>query len=360
MSAHSSTTIDSIPFWKQQFASDNCAPATPEVMAALSEANKGYRLSYGDDAITRDAQQKVSDLFSPLQPTVGFVFNGTAANCLALRAMCRPYHAILCHQSSHLETDECGAPAFFTGGSKLVKIPGANAKLTPESIREAAHRRDDIHFPKVRALSLTLSTEWGTLYSLDELSEIGQCAKSLDLRVHLDGARFANAVAALGVDPVEIIKAAQADILSFGGTKNGLTLTEAVVFFNKELSEDFDYLRKQSAQLASKMRVLAAPWLAAMADNQWLKRAHHANEMAQRLAAGIDQIPGIERTFPSEANAVFFTYPKAAYEWLESEGWHFYEFIELNAWRAMCNWSTTPEQVDAFIAALSEGLKHGK
>lgn len=344
---------------RYQFASDNCSPATPEVIAAIEEANKGYLLSYGDDEITKEAERLVSSVFAPLEPPrVGFVFNGTAANCLALRAMCRPYHAILCHQSSHLETDECGAPAFFTGGSKLVKIVGENAKLTPQTIREATLRRDDVHFPKVRALSLTLSTEWGTLYSIKELTAIGNCAQELGLRIHLDGARFANAVAALRVEPAEIIKASRADILSFGGTKNGLTLTEAVVFFNKDLSDDFDYLRKQSAQLASKMRFLAAPWLGSMKHGKWLERARHANEMAHRLATAINRIDGIETLYPTEANAVFFSYPKASYEWLESQGWHFYEFVELNAWRAMCNWSTTTDQVDGFATALAEGLKH--
>lgn len=342
--------------WKLQFASDNCAPAVPEVMAAWSQANESCVLSYGDDPITKAGQQAIRDVFAPHDPVVGFVFNGTAANCLALRAMCRPYQGIICHQSSHLETDECGAPAFFTGGSKLIKVPGKDAKLTPEALRSAATRRTDIHFPQVRALSLSLSTEWGTVYTLEELDALGATAAELGLFVHIDGARFANAVASLGVEPKQIIEAARADILSFGGTKNGLTLTEAVVFFNRELGADFDYLRKQSAQLASKMRFLAAPWLGVLANGRWLHYASRANAMARYLERGLTSIPGINVVFPVAANAVFFTYPAGAYEFMESRGWHFYEFEELGAYRAMCNWSTTPEQVDAFVEDLREGL----
>jgi threonine aldolase len=346
--------------WKLQFASDNCAPASPEAMQAIQSANDNFLLSYGDDDLTRQARELIKNVFAPLDPIVGFVFNGTAANCLALRAMCRPYHGIICHQSSHLETDECGAPAFFTGGSKLIKVPGPQAKITADQLRATALRRNDVHFPMVKAVSISMSTEWGTLYTMEELKAIGAVARELGLHVHLDGARFANAVAGLGVKPSEIIEAAAVDILSFGGTKNGSTLTEAVVFFDRTLGEDFDFLRKQSAQLASKMRFLTAPWLGLLQNDRWLDYARHANSMARRLADGIGRIDGLEIKFPVDANAVFFTYPAKAYEWMEQEGWHFYEFVEIGAYRAMCNWSTTPDQVDAFVAALAEGLKqHG-
>jgi len=286
---------------------------------------------------------------------VFFVFNGTSANSLSLAALCQSYHSILCHELSHVEGSECGAPEFFANGTKVLLLPGAQGKVDPKSIEKAVNKRTDIHYPKPRALSLTQATEVGTVYSLDELHALAEVARHFQLRIQMDGARFANAVVSLGASPKEVTWKAGVDVLCFGGTKNGLAVGEAVVFFNPELAREFDYRCKQGGQLASKMRFLSAPWTGVLQEGAWLRHARHANAMASRLEAALGKIPGIEVAYPVQSNAVFARIPDPMVEGAHRRGWHFYTHV--GGWeesRLMCSWDTTPQDVDDFAADLRE------
>ncbi len=342
------------------FASDNTAGICPEAMAALAAANAGRSPGYGDDAWTAGARAEVRKAFAT-DCEVFFVFNGTAANALALAALCRSYQGILCHQAAHLEVDECGAPEFFTGGSKVVPLAGANCKLTPAAVEEAVGRGHGVHYPHPGALSITQATEFGTLYQPGEIRALSAVARRHGLALHMDGARFANAAAALapqGVSPADLSWRAGVDVLSFGGTKNGMLTTEAVVFFNQELARDFAYRVKQSGQLASKMRYAAAQWTALLRDGAWLRHAAHANAMARRLADGLEGLPGVRQLFPVEANGVFVDLTPALVAGLTARGWQFYKFVGEHGYRFMGSWATTAEQVDALLAdarALAQG-----
>ena len=335
---------------QQHFASDNYAGICPEATAALLEANTGHAPAYGDDDYTRKVSDRLREVFET-DCDVYFVFNGTAANSLALATLCQSYHSVICHPLAHVETDECGAPEFFSNGAKLLTAAGEQGRLTPEAIAEVATRRTDLHFPKPRGLTLTQTTEVGTLYRPDQVAAVTDTARRLGLRVHMDGARFANAVAALDVAPADITWRAGVDVLCFGGTKMGLPVGEAVVFFDRKLSEDFAWRCKQAGQLASKMRFLSAPWLGMLTDDVWLKHARHANAMAQRLSAGL-VAAGIELLFPTEANGVFARLPAAVEAGLRAKGWRFYTFIGAGGARFMCGWDTLPATVDAILADI--------
>ncbi|AWI81417.1 threonine aldolase [Parazoarcus communis] len=332
----------------QHFASDNYAGICPEAMEAFVSANAAHAPAYGDDEWTRRVSERLRDLFET-DCDVYFVFNGTAANSLALAALCQSYHSVICHELAHVATDECGGPEFFSNGSKLLTAPGAGGKLTPDAVREVIARRSDIHYPKPRVVTLTQATEVGTVYRPDEIAAIAALAHASDLRVHMDGARFANAVASLGVSPADVTWRAGVDVLCFGGTKMGLPMGEAVVFFDRRLSEDFAWRCKQAGQLASKMRFLAAPWLGILEDDVWLKHARHANAMAQRLAAGLATIPEAELLFPVEANGVFVHLPPRVIDGLRARGLRFYTFIGAGGARFMCGWDTLAESVDALL-----------
>jgi len=257
----------------QHFASDNYAGICPEALAALVEANtSGHEPAYGDDSWTARVCDRIRDLFQT-DCEVFFVFNGTAANSLALASLCQSYHSVICHELAHIETDECGGPEFFSGGSKLLTAKGENGKLTPDAIEELVTKRADIHYPKPKVVALTQATEVGTVYTVEEVRAIAAIAKRRHLKVHMDGARFANAVATLNVHPSEITWRAGVDVLCFGGTKNGLPVGEAVVFFDKALAADFAYRLKQAGQLASKMRFISAPWLGLLDNDVWLRNA---------------------------------------------------------------------------------------
>jgi threonine aldolase len=339
---------------RRHFASDNYAGICPEAFAAMVEANEGHEVSYGDDSWTEKAADLLRDVFET-RCEVFFVFNGTSANSLSLASLCQSYHSILCHEMAHVEGSECGAPEFFANGTKVLLLPGADGKIDPKSIDKAVSKRTDIHYPKPRALSLTQATEVGTLYSVAELEELARVARHYDLRIHMDGARFANAVDALGVAPKEITWKAGVDVLCFGGTKNGIAVGEAVVFFNLELAKEFDYRCKQGGQLASKMRFLSAPWVGMLKDGAWLRHARHSNEMARRLEAGIAGIPGVSVSYPVQSNAVFARIPDPLVRALHERGWKFY--TQVGGWedsRLMCSWDTTPGDVDAFAADLQQ------
>ena len=337
---------------RRHFASDNYSGICPEAWAALAEANQDHEISYGDDSWTQKASDLIREVFET-RCEVFFVFNGTAANSLSLAALCQSYHSVLCHELAHLETSECGAPEFFANGSKVLLLRGANGKIDATDIQRAVNKRTDIHYPKPRALSLTQATEVGTVYSVDELRTVTDRARHHGLRVHMDGARFANAVAALNVAPAEITWKAGVDVLCFGGTKNGIAIGEAVVFFNLEAAREFDYRCKQGGQLASKMRFLSAPWVGMLRDGAWLRHARHTNAMAKRLAAGIMNLPGIKIAYAVDSNAVFAHIPEPAVEALHARGWKFYTHV--GGWeeaRLMCSWDTTAEDVDQFAVDL--------
>ena len=333
------------------FASDNTAGVCPEALVAIQAANADRVPSYGDDAHTAEAKQRFNEIFER-ECEVFFVFNGTAANAVVLAALCQRHHAVLCHELAHIETDECGAPEFFTGGAKLLPIAGAQAKLRPADLEPALRRAQGVHFSKVRAVSLTQSTELGTIYRPEELRALTDLAHAHGLHVHMDGARFANAVAALaprGVSPADLTWRAGVDVLCFGGTKNGLLTTEAVVFFNRELAREFDYRVKQAGQLASKMRFAAAQWNAVLRDDVWLRHAAHANRQAQALATGLRAL-GYSLVMPTEANGVFVELSPRVFAALEARGWHFYKFVGEHGYRLMCSWDTRDEEVAAFLA----------
>ena len=332
----------------QHFASDNYAGVCPEALAALLAANDGHVRSYGDDEWTLRAADRLRELFET-DCDVYFVFNGTAANSLALAALCQSYHSVICQQLAHVETDECGAPEFFSNGAKLLAVAGEQGKLTPAAIVDVVTRRRDIHYPRPKVVTLTQATEVGTVYQPDELRAIADTAHELGLRVHMDGARFANAVAGLGLSPADVSWRAGVDVLCFGGTKMGLPVGEAVVFFDRRLSEDFAYRCKQAGQLASKMRFLSAPWLGILENGAWLRHAAHANAMARRLAAGLAEGTGLPALFPVQANGVFVRLPIRIEEGLRARGWLFYNFIGAGGVRLMCGWDTAPETVDRLL-----------
>lgn len=336
----------------QQFASDNYAGICPEAWKACEAANHGHTTSYGDDPWTT----KASDAFRTLFETdceVYFVFNGTAANSLALASLCQSYHGVICCDQSHVETDECGAPEFFSNGSKLLVAASADGKLTPDAIRELATKRQDIHYPKARAVTITQSTETGRVYTLAELAAIAEECKTRGLSLHMDGARFANAVASLGCSPADMAWKNGVDVLCFGGTKNGMAVGEAVLFFDRKLAVDFDYRCKQAGQLASKMRFLSAPWVGMLESGAWLRNAAHANRCAQYFAEQVKRIPAVRLAGPVEANAVFLQASEELLNRVREKGWHFYTFIG-GAARFMFAWDTDLARIDMFCRDLEE------
>lgn len=336
----------------QQFASDNYAGICPEAWAAMEEANRGHATSYGDDPWTARAADAFRSLFET-ECEVYFVFNGTAANSLALASLCQSYHSVICSEQSHVETDECGAPEFFSNGSKLLTVPSADGKLTPASIRELATKRSDIHYPKPRAVTITQSTETGRVYTLKEIIEIAGECRALGLSLQMDGARFANACASLRCSPAELTWKSGVDVLCFGGAKNGMAIGEAVLFFDRAQAADFDYRCKQAGQLASKMRFLSAPWVGMLESGAWLRNAEHANRCAQQFALLIDAIPGIKVAQPVEANAVFLLASDEILSALRKRGWQFYTFIG-GAARFMFAWDTDLRRVEALSRDLFE------
>ena len=334
----------------QQFASDNYAGICPEAWQAMQVANEGSAIAYGDDEWTDKAADGFRQLFQT-DAEVFFVFNGTAANSLALAALCQSYHSVICSSFAHVETDECGAPEFFSNGSKLLVAPSTNGKFTPEMIRQLALSRTDIHFPKPRVVTITQPTETGLVYTVEEIKAISTVCKELNLRLHMDGSRFAHACEFLGCEPADISWKAGVDVLCFGGTKNGMAVGEAVLFFNKELAEDFDYRCKQAGQLASKMRFLAAPWVGMLETGAWLKNAQRANQSARYFAENIKNCPGIQLMFPVQANGVFVSTNEQVLEKLRTKGWRFYTFIGGGA-RFMFAWDAQRERIDQLIADI--------
>jgi threonine aldolase len=338
----------------QQFASDNNAAMCPEAVTALLRANaEGHAPGYGGD----DWTAKVCDRLRTLCETDGevfLVFSGTAANALVLGHLCRSYHAVIAHAESHVATDEAGAASFFSNGAAMLTAETPDAKLTPDTVARLAAGGRGFHSVKPRALSLTQATELGTVYTRDEIAALTEVARRHGLKVHMDGARFANAVAALGCAPADISWRAGVDVLCFGGVKNGLAAGEAIVFFDKGLAEEFEWRVKQAGQLNSKMRLVAAPWLGLLENDVWLTNARHANAMARRLGDGIASA-GVRLMAPVESNGVFAEIAPAVQDRLRAKGWRFYPWGA--GCRLMCAWDTEPATVDRFIAELKMGLR---
>jgi threonine aldolase len=341
---------------RRQFASDNNAGCCPEVLLALKNANPGHVAGYGSDAITAKAKEVFRALFETDCETF-FVSNGTAANSLAIGSFCSRHHSVLCHRHSHIESDECNAPGFLNQGLRIVTVDGADGKIDQANLREALRGRRDFHASQPRVVSLTNTTELGTLYQRNEIAELADFAKGNHLAVHVDGARFANAVVSAGCTPAQLTWKAGVDVLVFGGTKNGLAFGEAVVFFKNQGASDFTYRMKQSGQLASKMRFLAAQWLGLLSGGKWLEYAKHANAMAERLHGQLSQIAAVKVLFPREGNAVFAKIPDPAVARLYGLGWRFYTDVGPSGGaRLMCSWDTTAEDVDRFIEDLRNDL----
>ena len=350
------------PAERHEFASDNTAAICPEAWAELQAANEGGgAVSYGDDRWTARVRDLVQETFET-DCEVFLVSNGTAANSLALAQLCQSFHSIICHENSHIQTDECGAPEFFSGGSKLLLARGANGKLDLAEVSAVIVRQPEIHAPKPRTISITQATELGTVYTLDEVRTISEFAKERSLYLHMDGARFANAVASLGCAPKAISWEAGVDVLCFGGTKNGIAAGELVIFFEKELARNFDYRLKQGGQLVSKMRFLAAPWLGLLRDDVWLHNAQKANNGARLLSEKLRTAAGIESVFACEANAVFVRMHNSLVERMHRYGWQFYKFIEPDTYRLMCSWSVTGKAIEAFITDVidTEESEHSR
>ena len=333
---------------RHEFASDNTAAICPEAWEALKEANAGGAPSYGDDRSTARVCDRVREIFEA-DCDVYFVFNSTAANALALAQVCQSFHGVICHEHAHIQTDECGAPEFFTKGSKLILIGGPDGKIEIGQAEAVVARQNEPHSHKPRAISIAQATEFGTVYTRNEIAAIADFARTRELFLHIDGARFANAIASLNCAPKAITWEVGVDVLCFGGTKNGTAAGELVIFFNKEISREFDYRVKQAGQLGSKMRFLAAPWLGLVTNDVWLRNAQHANRTAGHLAQRLRNEAKIDIVFPVDANAVFARMNEQLVRDLHARGWHFYKFVEPDVYRLMCSWSTTEAAISDFI-----------
>ena len=345
------------------FASDNAAGAAPEILAAIAAASKGPAAAYGADPWSQRAVAQLADMFET-DLAAYLVPTGTGANALALAALTRPWEAAFCHAEAHVHDDECGAPEFFTGGAKLVGIPGYDGKITPEALARTLQGfpRGVVKACQPAALSLSQVTEAGTLYSLDELAALSRAAHAAGLAVHMDGARFANALVALGCSPAQMSWRAGIDALSFGATKNGALACEAVLFFDKARAEAFPYLRKRGGHTLSKGRLLGAQMTAYLEDGLWLRLAARANAAARRLAERLAAIPGLRPAFETQANEVFVIAPLARIAGWRAGGVAFYEFPTegvrpergLQAGEAVArlvtSFETAEAEVDSFLA----------
>ena len=333
------------------FRSDNVSGIAPEILAAIAAANAGTAPSYGADAVTERLAAAVATLFEH-EVAVFPVATGTAANALALATLTPVWGAIYCHEASHVQTDECGAPEFFAGGAKLLPLPGADAKLAPAAVEAALTERGVVHHVQPAAISISQVTEAGTVYRPAEIAALGALARRHGLALHMDGARFANAVAALGCSPAELTWRAGVDVLSLGATKNGALAAEAVVFFDPARAEGFAYRRKRGGHLISKMRFLSAQLEAYLADGLWLRHAGHANHMAGLLAHGLAALPGARLRHPAEANEVFIELPERAVAALAAAGFGFYRWGSglSSCLRLVTAFDTSERDVEAFIA----------
>jgi threonine aldolase len=335
----------------RSFASDNNAGVHPAVIKAISAVNQGHVVGYGDDPYTESAVKLFKRHFGK-DIEVFFVFNGTAANCLSLKALTNSYHAVICAEAAHIYVDECGAPEKFTG-CKLIPLPAKDGKLTVEAVRSAYHGIGVEHHVQPRVISITQATEVGTLYKPEEIRQLAGFAHDHDMFLHMDGARIANAAAALRLNLREATGDLGVDVLSFGATKNGAMGAEAVVFFNRDAT-DFKFYRKQGMQLASKMRFISAQFEALLKDDLWRRNAQNSNRMAQLLKHELSKIPQIKIVYPVEANGVFAQIPRHAIAKLQKY-YFFYVWDEKESVvRWMCSWDTTEDDAKQFVRVLAK------
>jgi threonine aldolase len=342
----------------RSFASDNNAGVHPKVLQAIAAANRGHVVGYGTDPYTETVIRKFKRQFGS-DSEVFIVFNGTAANCLSLKALTESYHGVICAEAAHIYTDECGAPEKFTG-CKLIPIPTTDGKLTVESVRHAYHGIGDQHHVQPRVISITQATEMGTVYSPREVRDLARFAHERNMFLHMDGARIANAAVSLGLTLRQATRDLGVDVLSFGGTKNGAMGAEAAIFFNKKFSHDFLYVRKQGMQLASKMRFISAQFDALLSNDLWRKNAQHANRMAELLKKEVRKIPQVKIVYKVEANGVFAQIPRAAIAKLQKRYFFYVWDADRPVVRWMCSFDTTEQDVKQFanfVATTVRGLK---
>ena len=343
------------------FASDNAGPAHPAIMEALATANTGYAMPYGADPIMEEVREKIREIFEAPEAAVYLVATGTAANSLALATFCQPFETVFCAPVAHIHEDECNAPEFYSGGAKLTLV-GDAPKMTPEALRSAIENEESrgVHGPQRGPVSITQVTERGTVYSVEELTALCDVAKSFGLPVHLDGARFANALVALGCSPAEMTWKAGVDVVSFGGTKNGCVGVEAVILFDPEKAWEFELRRKRGAHLFSKHRYLSAQMKAYLADDLWLETARMANANCARLAAGLGEA-GVVFTHEPQANTIFCAFPRAAHQRLHDAGAAYYVWSgalegddpeEMLEARLVCDWSGSAAEIDRFVGLV--------
>ncbi|MET3289723.1 UNVERIFIED_CONTAM: threonine aldolase [Brevibacillus sp. OAP136] len=336
----------------KSFASDNYAGIHPEIVQAIIDANVGHASSYGNDSYSEKAVATFKKHFGE-DIDVFFVFNGTAANVLSFKAITKSYQSIICAETAHLHVDECGAPELLTG-CKTLTLPTLDGKLTPEIIKKQLYGFGDQHHSQPKVISITQSTELGTVYSAAEITAIADLAHQHGMLLHMDGSRISNAAASLGLSFKEFTADAGVDVLSFGGTKNGLMMGEAIVFFNRGLAEDFKYIRKQTMQLGSKMRYIAAQFEALLSNDLWFRNANNANEMAKLLASKIERIPQITITQKVEANAVFAIIPREYIPLLQQVSFFYVWSEEKSEVRWMTSFDTTREDIDRFVEQIEK------
>jgi len=336
----------------RSFASDNNAGVHPKILQAIAAVNRGHVVGYGDDVYTEAAVRKFKQHFGS-DVEVFVVFNGTAANCLSLKALTEPYHAVICAEAAHIYADECGAPEKFTG-CKLIPIPTEDGKLTVEAVSHAYHGIGDQHHVQPRVISITQVTEVGTVYTPQEIRDLARFAHDREMFLHMDGARIANAAVSLGLTLRQSTRDLGVDVLSFGGTKNGALGAEAVVFFEKKISRDFLYLRKQGMQLASKMRFISAQLNALLSNDLWRTNAQHANRMAALLQKEISKIAKVKIVYKVEANGVFAQIPRRAIAKLQKRYFFYVWNEEESVVRWMCSFDTTEQDVKQFARFVAE------
>ena len=336
------------------FSSDNVTSACPEVMDALIAANSGIAVSYGDDEWSSALKSKLSEVFET-DVEVFLAVTGTASNALALSALAPVFGKIYCHELSHINTDECGAPELFTGGAKLIPMRSSNGRINANELAEAIRGAGNVHVAQPSVVSITQSCETGTVYQLDEIQAISKIARAHKMSIHMDGARFANALAFLDVSPAEMTWKSGVDVLTLGGTKNGCLAAEAIVFFKPEMVGNFPYLHKRSGQLLSKMRFISSQLEAYVTDDLWIRNARHANLMAKKLSEGLNSFSNIELAYPTQSNEIFVHLPRELIDYLNNAGYDINEEeLDGKAVRFVTAWNSELKDVDRLLAVIKQ------